>query len=158
MRLMTALADDPARVLGAGHLRKGFRLGDVLFMAARAEHRGIGQLRYHRTRVLGVLGQRAMAGFAVDAHMLARFLYGQHVAVTVFTGLVTGKDDWFGSKLGQRGAAIVAILSKALGNKVCPDQQKHHDHDRTRYRQLDEMSGVFKFTHSYPSQTADFPR
>ena len=126
-------------------------------MAARADHRGIGQLRHHGSRILDVLGERAVAGLAVDARVLARLLHGHLVAVAVFTGLVTGIVHWFGGKLGQRIAAIVAILSKALGNKVCPNQNEHQQHHREHYRQPDQMFGILEFSHAHPLQSVCHP-
>ncbi len=71
--------------------------------------------------------------------------------MTVFTGLVSGIRDRLGGKFDQRISAIVAVLSKALGNKVRPDQHKYQEHNRKHDYQPDKMSGVFEFAHLHPS-------
>ena len=150
MRLVTSLANNPTRMLRTHHLRKRLWFGDVFFMAAGAEHGGIGKLRHHRSRILGVPGKRAVAGFAVHARVLAGLLYFQNVAVAVFTTLVTGIGHRLGGKLGQRVSAIVAVLSKTLGNEVGSQQKKQGDPNCENRREPEEMFGVLESVHAHP--------
>ncbi len=141
---MTVLAERAARVLFAHHLRERFRLGYILFMAARAQHGRIRQLRHHRSWIGGMSSKRAVAGFAVHSRVFARLLHFEHVAVALFASLVTGKRNRLRRKLAQCISTIVAVLPKALRNKVCPHQQKYDEHNRKRHCKPDQMFGVFK--------------
>ena len=60
-----------------------------------------------------VLGERAVAGFAIHTCMLAVFLLVENVAMAGLTGLMSGEVDRLGGHVGKGIAAIVAVLSKA---------------------------------------------
>ncbi len=113
-------------------------------MAARAKHGGIRQLRHDGSWIGGMSCKRAVASLAVHACMFAGFLQFQHVAVALFTSLVTGKGKRLRRKLRQCISAIVAILPKALGNEVCPHQQKYYEHNCKRRREPEKMFSVFE--------------
>ncbi len=97
-------------------------------------------------------GKRAVAGFAIHARVLAGFLYFQNVAVAVFTTLVAGIGDRLGGELGQRVSAIVAVLSKALGDEVGSQQKKQGDPNCESCRQPEEMFGILESVHAHPVQ------
>jgi hypothetical protein len=142
------------------HVRKPparFWFGDILFMASRAEHSRIRQLRHYRSRILGVLGERTVAGFAVHARVFPSLLHLQHVAMAIFTGVVTGIRDRLRRKFSQRISPIVAVLSKALGNEVRSQQQKYGEPNYKRSRQPDKMFGIFEFAHMHPSGSICHP-
>ena len=150
MRLMAGLAHYAAGMIGADHLREILRFGNVCFMAAGTDHARIRQLRHHGSWIFGMLGKWTVAGLTVDARMFARLLQIRHIAVAILTGLMTSIGQGFIGKFGQGVAAIVAILSKALWNEVRPDQQQYRSHQNKRYRQPDEVFGVFEFAHVHP--------
>ena len=100
------------------------------------------------------LASGAVAGFAVDAGVLAHLLHIQHVAVALLAGLMARVLDGFCREFSQRIAAVMPILSKALGNEVCPHQQKDHQHNGRCHCQPDNMFGVFECSQAHPMQAA----
>ena len=149
---MTTLANLSARVLLAHNLRKCFWLGDVLFVAASADHRRVRQLRHYGSRILNMLGKWPVARFAVHTRVFTGFLHFHNVGVAIRTSLVAGIGDRLRGLLRQRISTEVAVFSKAFGNKMCAHQQKYREHNNTDYRQPDKMFGVFKFAHMHPNQ------
>jgi len=124
MRLVAGLAGLTGGVVAADHLGESGRLGDVGFVAAGTEHRGVRQFRNDRGRVVYVFLQRAMTGFAVYAGVLARFLDLDDLRVAVFAGLVTSVGKGPGSGLCQGIAAVGPISSKAPGNQPRTQDQE----------------------------------
>ena len=70
MRLVAGLAGDAVGVFGGIHLGKVFGLGGTGCMAANAEQGGVGLAGSMRW-IVGVLGERAVAGLAVHVGVFA---------------------------------------------------------------------------------------
>ena len=66
MRLVAGIAELTAGMLLGVDLRKTLGLGDVFGVAANAEMSDAGELGFYARGIVGVFGQRAVAGFAVD--------------------------------------------------------------------------------------------
>ena len=63
---MACIAELTAGMLLGVDLRKTLGLGDVFEVAANTKMSNIGELGFYARGIVGVLGQRAVAGFAVD--------------------------------------------------------------------------------------------
>jgi hypothetical protein len=121
--LVAGIAQHTGRVLRGYDLRKSRGLGRILFMAAAAE---IGDVRQfgHVGRILGVFGERSVAGFASDVGVLAGGADLGLVVVAHHAGVLPGISDRTGTDQLQRAGAGVAVLAEALGDYRGADYQK----------------------------------
>src|ERR1017187_5041631 len=103
MRLVTGLAGEAAGVLVGVDLREAFGFGGAGRVAADAEDCGV-ELGWGDRGVVGMLRQRAMAGFAVDVGVLAGGLDGQDVGVAGLAGLVAGEVGGGGGDFADGGS------------------------------------------------------
>ncbi len=93
MRLVAGIAGKSGGVFRGSDLRETPGLGRVGLMAADAEYGGIELGGYHRSRVVGVVGQRSVTGFAIHMRMLAILFLVDNVGMASFASLVAGKID-----------------------------------------------------------------
>ena len=121
---MAGFAGNAVGVVRGIDLRKSLGLGGTRRVASRAQHRGIRLYRRYRGWIVGVLGQRAVAGFAVHMRMLALALHIEDVGVAGFACLVAGELHRTGRNLADCSAAVVAILSEALWNHETVERQE----------------------------------
>ncbi len=144
---MAGVALHIAHVVLRIHLRKPCGFGDIGLVAAGTQGEGLGKLGNYIGRVGGMLGQRAMAGFAVDARVFAGFLQFQDISVTVFTGLVSGEARFASRKFFQRVAAIVTVFSETFGNEVCPKREEDDNSKEEDGGEPQKMLDIFEFAH-----------
>ena len=111
-------------MIGGGNLREPLGLRRAGLMTADTEHRGVEFGWGHGGRIVRVLGQRPVAGFAIHVRVLPVFFLIQHVGVANLAGLVPGEIDRTGRDFGQCIAAIVAVLSETSRHKKAPDHQE----------------------------------
>src|SRR5690348_10173708 len=121
---MAGLARNAVGVIRRTDLRKSLRLGGACRMTLRAQHRCIRLHWSYRRWILCMPRQRSMAGFAVHMRVLAFVLHIEHVAVASLASLVAGKLHRSSGNLADDGAAIVPVLSEALGNHVMANNKK----------------------------------
>lgn len=105
-------------------MRKVSRLGRVGFVATDAEYRRIELLGSYRCRIIGMLGQGAMARLTIHVGVLAVLFLFENVRVTTLAGLMTGVIDRPGSDFRQGIAAIVSVLPETLGDEETSDNQE----------------------------------
>jgi hypothetical protein len=118
MGLVTGLALLTAGVIFACDLRESLRLREIGFVATRAKHSGVWQLRYDRCRIFHVLLERAVTGFAVHDGMLASGLRLHDIVVAVGTSPVSGKGHRPSRDVLERIGPVVSIKSEALRNEL----------------------------------------
>lgn len=101
-----------------------------------------------------MLGEGAVACFAINVRVLADFLHFQDVCVTGLAGLVAGEMDGTGGDLADCVSAVVAILSEALGYDEVPDYKEHEEGDYEQKCKPEKMSCIFEKTHriNFPSR------
>ncbi len=129
MRLVAGLTRKAAGVLICLHLREGLWSSSAGRMTADAECSGLELWRIDRAWVAGMIGERSMAGFAMDIGMLAFLLYLENVGMAGFTRLMTCKVDGTGGNLSNGGSTVVAIFAEALRNNEVTDDQKDYEAD-----------------------------
>lgn len=86
-----------------------------------------------------------VAGFAIYARVLAGFLNVKHIAVTVFTRLVSGKPRFSRGDFFQRVAPIVAVLAEAFWNECRSCEEKYCEADDEDCRQPQKMLYILHF-------------
>lgn len=116
MGLVARVAGDAARVIGGHDLRKRLRLGAIGFVTASAQHGCIKLGRSHRCRILGVTGERSVAGLARNYHVFTQLFLIYHVGVASLADLVPGKRNRASGNLGNGISSIVPILTEAARN------------------------------------------
>jgi hypothetical protein len=131
-------------VIGSYDLGEGFGLGTVGFVASSAEDSSVELGRLDGCRIVSVPGLGAVTGFARDDDMTALLLLVDDIGVAGFTDLVAGMGDGAGCNLGNGGAAIVSVLSKAARDHggTQDDESKHSDHHDGG--EADEMFNVLE--------------
>ena len=145
---MAGIAGQSGGVVGGSDLRETFRLGRVRFVALYTEHRRVELGRLHRGRIVGMLGERAVAGLTIDVRVLAVLFLVEDVGMAGLTSLMAREVDGAGSDLGHRGPAVVPVLSKTFWNQESADDQEQED-ARDKYRgQSEKVSGIFESLHS----------
>lgn len=149
--LMAGVAELAAGMLLGVDLREALRLGDVFGVAADAEMGDVGFLRLHARGVVGVLGERAVAGLTVDVDVRAfRFGIGD-VGMAGFAGVMAGINDGTCGDFGDGVAAKMAIAAKAFGNEgTTEDKEKNHA-DSEDGGHAKEMVDVLQFEHEVPA-------
>jgi len=106
------------------HLGEGLRLGGISLVTANTQHSGVEFFGRDGGRIIGVLDQRTMAGFAIDVRVPAVPFLFQNVAVTALAGLMSGEIHRPGSQLGQGISAKVSVLSKTFRNQDAAQDKK----------------------------------
>jgi hypothetical protein len=147
MRLMARLARHSVGVIGWINLGEAFGLGSARRVTSRAKYTGIRFHRRNRRWIVRMPGERSMARFTVHVRMLAFALHVEHVAVTGFTGPVSGEFDRMGRNLADRIAAIVAVLSEAFRDHVTSDDKENNESENKESRESEEMPYIFEDTH-----------
>src|SRR5579871_3321668 len=94
VRSMTRITGHSHRVLRGVQGGEPLRFRRVRFMAARAEHAGIGQHRLDGPRVVSMLGLRPVAGLAIYSSMFPGLLLFENVDVAGFASFMAGMDNW----------------------------------------------------------------
>lgn len=89
-----------------------------------------------------MVGQRTVAGFAVDVDVFALSFGGYYIAVAVCAGLVAGKLDGARGDFRNGSAAIVAVLTKAFGNHVATNDQEGKKGKNEKPCEAEEMSCI----------------
>ena len=154
MGLMALIAGHAAGMVGGNHLGEVARLGRVLFVAAPAEVGDVGQLRNVRRRIVGVLRQWPMTGFAGYVSVFAGSAGCGLVNMADNAGSLPGVGDGMLPDQGKRAGAIVAVLSKGLGD----NSAAHHQEDRHAGQQNQGWANqVTCIPHQTP-QCSLFPR
>jgi hypothetical protein len=141
---MTGIAGEPSGVIRRCHLRKAFGFGAVGLMTAGAHYGCVQLLRLHRTRIVGVLGQGAVASLASDHHMFAQLFLIHDVGMAGFAGFVPGKCNWPGCDLADRRPSIVAILPKTVRDDGGPQNYECHQPDGDDGGQPNEVFDVLE--------------
>jgi len=111
-------------MIGGSNLREAPGLRRAGLMAADAKYCGVEFGWGYGGRIVRVLCQRPVAGFAIHVRVLAVFLLIEHVGVAGLAGLVPGEIDRPGRYFGQCIAAIVAVLSETLRHQKAPDHKE----------------------------------
>ena len=145
---MAGIAGKATGVVGRNYLRKILWLGRVGFMAAFAEDGGIQLLRCYRCRIIGMLGQRSVAGFTVDVCVLAISFLFENVGMAGFARLVPSKIERAGCYFRKSITPIVPVLSEAFGDQKSSNDQEQEDPQHKDSRQAKKMSRIFESVHN----------
>lgn len=114
------------------NLREIHGLGVTGFMAADAELRDIRQLRLDACGILGMLGERSVAGLAGDVRVAPGLFHIVDVVVAAFAGFMAGIGNGVSHDFVERGAPIEAVLTKTLRYQKTPDDEKKNGADGKR--------------------------
>ena len=144
MGLMARVARDSSRMIGCYDLRKSFRLGAVGFVTTGTEYRRVEFGGSDRCRILGMPGKGSVAGLTRNHHVLAQLLLVDDLGVAALARLVAGESNGTSRDLGDGIAAIVAVLSEAVGDhsRAQDDESDHRDHHD--YRETNEVFYVLE--------------
>jgi len=129
-------------MVGRNHLRKVSWLGDVGLVTADTERGGVELGGLERTGVVGVAGQRPVAGFTVDPGVLAVLFCVENIGATGFTGLVTGKGGRSVGNFSEGIAAVVPVLSEAVRDHEAASDEKQDQADGENRRQAEQVAGI----------------
>jgi hypothetical protein len=144
MGLMAGVAGDALSVVGGNDLREGLGLGTVRFVAAGADDGSVKLLRFDSCGIIGVLGLRAVAGFARDDDVASLLFLVDDIGVASFADFVSGMSDGAGGDLGDGGAAVVAIFAEAAGDDGCAQDREGNQRDCHDSSEPDEMFYVLE--------------
>ena len=142
MGLVAAVTQHAAGMFDGRHLGEFRGFGRVLFMAAAAQVGDVGQLRNVRHRVLGMLRQGAMAGFAGDMSVFACGARFAFILVAHQAGVLPGKRDGVLADQGQGAGPIMPILAEGFGDNGATDYQKEREPGEQNQGGSNEMSGI----------------
>ncbi len=95
-----------------------------------------------------MLGQRSVAGLAIDVGVLTLGFLVEDVRVTGFAALVAGEVHWPGGNFGNSISAIVSVLSETLWDEKTTDEQKEEQAGKEDSSQAKEMSCVLEGIHA----------
>ena len=132
MRLMAGVAEGASGVFDSSDLGEPGGFGGILLMAAAAEVGDVGKLRDVGGRIVGMLGEGAVAGFAVDAGMFAGSLDLGHFVVAHDAGVLAGVGDGFLANEVEGAGPVVAVLAEAFrddGGTDGEEQRKSREKD-----------------------------
>jgi hypothetical protein len=144
--LVTGFAGEAAGVV-LFYLGKGFGFGGAGGVASNAEDGGIELGWLDRGGVVGVPGEGAVAGFAVDVGMLAGFFGFEYVGVAGLTGLMAGKLDWARCYVVESVATIVSVLAEAPGDDEPADAEEGEEGDDEECGKAEEVSCIVEELH-----------
>lgn len=145
---MAGIAGKSVGVVGGNDLRETLGLGRVRLMAAHAEHGRIEFGGRHRAGIVGVFGQRTVAGFAIYVRVLAISLLLEHVGMAGFAGFVAGEIDRPGCDFRERVAAIVSVFAETLRHQKASEDQKQEYAGSEHSCQPEKMSRISEGIHS----------
>ena len=142
--MMAGVASDSAGMVGGHNLREPLGFRAVCFVTAGADDGGVEFWRLDRRGIVGVAGERPMAGFASDDNMLSLILLFGHFRVTAFTDGMASVSDRTSRYFSNGGASIVTILTEGSGNDCRSEPDEGHDADRHEASEADEVFYVFE--------------
>jgi hypothetical protein len=105
-----------------------------------------------------MMGERSMAGFAMDVGMLACLLDLENVGMTGFARLMTREVDGTGGNLSNGGSTVVTVFAEALRNNEVTDDQKDYEANDEQKSKPEKMSRVPEVTHSQILSSTSFER
>lgn len=146
MRLVAGVASRAAGVFGSDYLREIFGFGRVLLVASPAKIGDIGEFRRDRTRVVGMFGQRTVAGFAGDVRMFAGGAELRLVVVAHHAGILAGVARGAGADQVEGPRPVMAELAEVLWNDGSPNHQKGPHGGYQDQCRADEVSPFMKQT------------
>jgi len=153
---MTGVAELAAGVFLGVHLWETLRFGDVFGMAANAKVRDVGFLWSHAGRIVGMLGQRAVAGLAVDVGMDTFRFRISNIRVTALAGLVTGEGDGTRGNLREGVTPIVAVAPETFGNESTAKGEEQDEADEENGSHAKEVRDIFERNHRFSGPTGIF--
>lgn len=153
MWLVAGLAGESAGVLFSIDLGEALGLRSAGGVTADTEIRRV-QFGGHDGWIVRMLRQGTVTGFTIHVGVLAYFFHFQNVCVTGLAGFMAGKVDGTGGDLADRVSAVMAILSKALGNDKVSNYKEDKEGDYEQKREPKKMSCIFEKTHrmNFPSR------
>jgi hypothetical protein len=152
MGLMADVAELAAGVLLGIDLRESLGLGDILGMAADAEMGHIWLLRRQALGIVGVLCERTMTGFAVDADVNAFGFGVGHVRVAPIACFMARVGDGARCDFGESVPPEVAITPKALGDESAAKDEEEDQADEEDCGHAEEMGDVLQLDHERARQ------
>jgi hypothetical protein len=139
---MAGVACHAARVLRGYDLRKPFRLSLIGLMADRAQDRCVGELWNNRGGIFGVLGERAMAGFAVNIGVLSLAFQIGLVGMAGFAGLVACEFYLARADVVHSAGTEVAVLAEFGGDDHSPYYQEGDQCEHQQKQDPDQMFAI----------------
>ena len=153
--MVAGLAGEASRVLSRSHLWEVLGLGGAGSMAAYTQHGSVKFERLNGCGIGGMLGQRAVASFAMDTGVHSGLLLCCDVRVAGFACGLSGEVNWPGSDLGDGRSAIVSVLSEALRNDEVASDQEQDKHHRKEKGESEKMFRIPEALHETISLSHD---
>jgi len=144
---MAGFARKSLGVLCRLDLRKALGRGGARRVASGTEHGRIRQNRLHGHWILGMVGQRSMASFAVHVRMFAAVLLFRYVGVAGLASFVAGKLDRTRRDFADGIPAVVPILPEAFGHLKSAYHQKGQKGKNEKSGKPEKMSCMLEDTH-----------
>jgi hypothetical protein len=101
--------------------------------------------------IVGVLRERAVTRFTIDACVLACVLGIGDIGMAGCARVVAGKVNRVRGDLANGGGAVMAVLAKAARYHAASYRPKHQKRNHKQARKTEEMSCVFQEIHPAPS-------
>jgi len=142
VRLVAGVAEYTAGMLDRDYLREASGLGSVLFVTAAAEVGHVGEHRFVRRGVIGMVGLRAVAGFAGDMGMFAGRARFALVFMTHEAHVLAGENEGFRPDQVQSLRPVMAIFSESFRHHGGADGQKQAEAEKKNYCWTYQMARV----------------
>ena len=138
----------PPGVFLSVYLRKALGLGNIFGVTTNAKMGDVRLLRGQAGGVVGMLGERPMARFAVDVGMDAfRFGIGD-IGMAALAGLVAGVSNGARRDFGDGVATVVAIAPETFRNEGAAKNQEQDHSQEENTSHAKQVSDVLKPNHS----------
>jgi len=155
MRLVAGIAGHAARVFDGRHLREALGFGGILFMTAPAEVGHLGQFGDDGAGVVGVFGQRPVAGFAGDVRMFAGGAGRSLLVMAHHAGFLSGVVHGVRADQVQRGWPVMPVLSEVFRNHSGPDDEKYTHAGNQDQGRADQVYPIAKTAQGAPFRTVE---
>ncbi len=157
MRLMTSVAKHSLRVRNGIDLRKPFRFGSVLFMAAAAEVGDVRQLGNIAAFSLDMLGLGTVAGLAGHSRVLSRVMnFG--FGLVAESALASARiDDRRGGNHVQSSRPVMSVFTEVLGNHGGANDQEDNQSSQKDQSWTNQVSRISeKATQCHPQNLSRY--
>ena len=146
-------------MVGADYLGEGFGLRLVFLMAAHAQGGDLGECRLECGGIVGMFGERAVAGLAGDVGVLALGADLRLIIVAHDAGVLAGVGNGVLADGREGAGAVVSVLAEAFGHDGAADHHENAEAGQQDQGGPDQVSGIAEESlHSFPLFARSYAR
>ena len=145
---MAGVAKLPPGVFLSVYLRKALGLGNIFGVTTNAKMGDVRLLRGQACGVIGVLGERPVAGFTVDVGVNAFGFGVGDIGMAAFAGLVAGVSKGTRRDLADGVTTVVTIAPETFRNEGAAKDQEEDQTQDENTGHTEQVGDVLKLNHS----------